>query len=130
MLLLAYGRYLDADFVSTLLEILVEPVLLEVWQTVVQRIVSTLLEILVWVEYPVGITFTLQFQPFLRFWRIIEDAKRQAEKIVFQPFLRFWTVSQAITYNEYIAPPFQPFLRFWGSRVWFLWVFKFFFGFL
>ena len=25
---------------------------------------------------------------------------------------------------------FQPFLRFWGSRLWFLWVFKFFFGFL
>ena len=25
---------------------------------------------------------------------------------------------------------FQPFLRFWGSRIWFLWVFKFFFGFL
>jgi hypothetical protein len=25
---------------------------------------------------------------------------------------------------------FQPFLRFWGLCSWFLWVFKFFFGFL
>ena len=48
----------------------------------------------------------------------------------FQPFLRFWHVyiDRAAMHVDPIA--FQPFLRFWGLCVRFLWVFKFFFGFL
>ena len=52
------------------------------------------------------------------------------QDLAFQPFLRFWRfyIHRFIIFMT--SQEFQPFLRFWGSRIWFLWVFKFFFGFL
>ncbi len=51
-------------------------------------------------------------------------------RMEFQPFLRFWLVIEEMRNVMMFGCPFQPFLRFWGLCVWFLWVFKFFFGFL
>jgi len=48
----------------------------------------------------------------------------------FQPFLRFNNPNIKTKYDGRTPLQFQPFLRFNGSCVRFLWVFKFFYGFL
>ena len=48
----------------------------------------------------------------------------------FQPFLRFWVDDVSRVDYVLLLFRFQPFLRFWGLWIRFLWVFKFFFGFL
>ncbi len=53
-----------------------------------------------------------------------------ASCIMFQPFLRFYSVQVRVEPELREALVFQPFLRFYRSCVRFLWVFKFFFGFL
>ena len=72
----------------------------------------------------------LRFQPFLRFY--CADAVRiflEAGADPFQPFLRFYLfVASRLIFGIYDV--FQPFLRFYRACVRFLWVFKFFFGFL
>ncbi len=73
----------------------------------------------------------LLFQPFLRFYTT-QAATRSAglAKLAFQPFLRFYKESTSETGAGSQLRLFQPFLRFYRSCVRFLWVFKFFFGFL
>ena len=73
--------------------------------------------------------FTVRFQLFLRFWLIYTYVLFSVYIfILFQPFLRFWTIQ--ISKHGHGMNSFQPFLRFWGSHIWFLWVFKFFLGFV
>ena len=71
----------------------------------------------------------MAFQPFLRFNILDESLGEVAELNKFQPFLRF-NVASIIEKLIRNTLTFQPFLRFNGSCVRFLWVFKFFFGFL
>ncbi len=94
--------------------------------------VSTLLEILhkefkfPWSRDVVDILF----QPFLRFYLLLLSSAYRWRDYEFQPFLRFylWTMLSDEELKTYWV--FQPFLRFYRSCVRFLWVFKFFFGFL
>jgi CBS domain containing-hemolysin-like protein len=51
-------------------------------------------------------------------------------KVLVSTLLEILGYGLAMYYVEPIARLFQPFLRFWGLCVRFLWVFKFFFGFL
>ncbi len=115
--------------------------------------VSTLLEILGENAFGGYCGIGKMFQPFLRFWRkehlvlqrlyrlqyvstlleILaagEASEPQHAVVPFQPFLRFWEKPSREVDCVTALQPFQPFLRFWGLCVWFLWVFKFFFGFL
>ncbi len=93
------------------------------------------------------------FQPFLRFWlwfsppdyarAIFSSVSTLLEILVLrqQPGEKYEvcdvsTLLEILAVAEHLHMPamqksvFQPFLRFWGLCVWFLWVFKFFFGFL
>ena len=72
------------------------------------------------------------FQPFLRFYEVYKKAREALETLVckFQPFLRFYPAAHVAALVQFQFLGFQPFLRFYCSCVWFLWVFKFFFGFL
>ncbi len=71
----------------------------------------------------------MMFQPFLRFNHSDEPGVDVPDIFsTFQPFLRF-NIAEALRRRDGVTL-FQPFLRFNGSCVWFLWVFKFFFGFL
>ncbi len=96
-----------------------------------------------------GVFYADPFQPFLRFnARRIDQVMREVKYVVstlleIQPTLtelELYAQLHVSTLLE-IQPSdgrsgfttkshlFQPFLRFNGSRVWLLWVFKFFFGF-
>ena len=59
-------------------------------------------------------------------------ARKHLSRKKFQPFLRFWLEKHRLLSGavKRKVAAFQPFLRFWGLCIRFLWVFKFFFGFL
>ena len=104
-----------------------------------QKCVSTLLEILLGnctIIYEVDrelcdTVAKARFQPFLRFYTP-EDPEYRCGSIYleFQPFLRFYAERKRFVKVVWHRLSFQPFLRFYRSCVRFLWVFKFFFGFL
>ncbi len=58
------------------------------------------------------------------------DDPETLRRYVFQPFLRFYLAEELKKSGGLAVAKFQPFLRFYCSCAWFLWVFKFFFGFL
>ena len=94
--------------------------------------VSTLLEILVTYANKFNVPLVDRwFQPFLRFWIIVHVAHLYYVAYMFQPFLRFYDILR-IRQPDVLSSRygFQPFLRFYRPRLWFLWVFKLFFGFL
>ncbi len=72
------------------------------------------------------------FQPFLRFWRPEAAVEKEFGKAYVSTLLEILAegVVLADAWGKMRVGVFQPFLRFWGSYIRFLWVFKFFFGFL
>ena len=117
---------------STLLEILVSDgdVFSRTYDT---YILSTLLEILGWERLVRHISRLLWlFQPFLRFWLTVGTCCMHPPHVwPLSTLLEILAMGSKLSSEEMESILFfQPFLRFWGLCGWFLWVFKFFFGFL
>ena len=96
------------------------------------KAVSTLLEILEKDLYDAAYDLygVDAFQPFLRFW--FDDLPNLAPgNGSVSTLLEILDVPIDIDIGDIaVIMKFQPFLRFWGSRLWLLWVFKFFCCFL
>ena len=71
-----------------------------------------------------------RFQPFLRFYSsYIAERPLPRSVVEVSTLLEILHAIELRRRSEEVIK-FQPFLRFYGLCFWFLWVFKFFFGFL